>query len=439
MMFAFCTILSIAHAAYLVEMPHKIENQYIIVLDTFGDPSADLTNKMVQERVVKRQHDILENHLEYMYELTAALPRRRTVHGESSAFELGWKFEDIPNFTGYSATLSKEALWIVMNDPMVEYVEEDAILEASWAEEWNAPDEDARFYDEDARFVETRSCSRQSSAQWHLVATNAGRATTSTTTFRHPSNGGQGVDIYILDTGIRRSHQDFGGRASWGFDAFTSNPHRTDRNGHGTHVASSAGGARWGVAKRANLIDVRVLGDDGRGSSSGYAAGLNWAVARARSRGRTAVMNASLEFNSGSGTVDRATTSAANHLLCVVAAGNGGTNSCNISPARASGALTVGNAQRNNQRRGSSNYGDCTHIFGPGTDIVAASHRDDRSTRTLTGTSMAAPHVAGVAALYLAENPGQSASALRRQVISTARSGSVSDARGPNLYVRKSC
>jgi serine protease len=204
-------------------------------------------------------------------------------------------------------------------------------------------------------------------------------------------------------------------------------------------VASSAGGVRYGVAKRANLIDVRVLGDDGRGSSSGYVAGLDWAVRRARSRGRTAVMNASLGFSSGSSSVDRATTTATSTLLCVVAAGNGSTESCRVSPARASGVLSVGNAQRDNRRRSSSNYGDCTHIFGPGTSIVAATHRDNSGTRTLTGTSMAAPHVAGVAALYLADNPSLSPSALRSRVVSTGRSGSVSDARGTNLYARYTC
>jgi hypothetical protein len=521
----FLFLLAACQSAILTRMPNAIDRSYIIVLEDLDDGLSKSDGE-----ILFRQHSVLDRHLDHMHSLTHSLPRMRLANGEDApAFLVTHKYENIPSFFGYSATLSEQALWMVLEDPLVASVEEDAILEAdihshdtffqAQTSSFNAARTKSlylmlpantnscqretggshrRMNEAECRAMvssgfagsafgyvhsdtvyprgcylysngqvyfnsgsgasrsssrpicmsnnptggdtptDTGTCVRQTNAIWNLPAINHGRATTSTTTYRHTSNAGSGVDIYIFDTGIRRSHRDFGGRASWGFDAFTSSsPHRTDRNGHGTHVASSAAGAVYGVAKRANLIDVRVLGDDGRGSSSGYAAGLDWAVAETRRKGRTSIMNASLGFSSGSGTVDRATEAATRYMLCVVSSGNSGGDSCIPSPSRSNGVLSVGNARNNNARSSSSNFGACTHIWGPGSSIVAASHTSDTGTRSLSGTSMSAPHVAGVAAIYLAENPSLSPSALRRRVLETAQSGSVTDVRGSaNLYAR---
>jgi subtilisin family serine protease len=429
-------IAPLAYGAELLKAANPIDKSYIIVLDNFDDGLA----KSV-ESSLDYQHKLLDEHLNHMFSLTSDLPLLRTADGHYSAFTVKDTYESIPGFNGYSAMLSEQALWMVLNDPLVASVEEDAVMETTRFDYSDYAAHYANYadfgaYSREVNAASKNSCSRQTRAVWNLPAINHGRATTSSTSFLTPSHGGQGVDIYIFDTGVRRSHQDFGGRASWGFDAFTSSPHRTDRNGHGTHVGSSAAGRVYGVAKRANIIDVRVLGDDGRGSSSGYIAGVDYAVARTRRHGRTSIMNASLGFASGSSSVDRATTSATQYMLVVVASGNDSMESCNVSPARASGVLSVGNAQRDNSRRPSSNWGTCTHIYGPGSSIVAASHSSDSRTTSMTGTSMASPHVAGVAALYLADNPSLSPSQLRRRVIDTAQSGSVSDARGTNLYAR---
>lgn len=453
------------YTAPVYHVPNPIANQYIVMLRQDVQMRGQATDQSRDEISPLT----LVSHLTRLEKQVAGLPRFRSASGDAApAFKVTHEYTHLPGLLGYSVTLSEAALELVMHDPSVEYVEEDAIMTAYDPDEEEEeeephspgaydPDEGEQephspggeFEDAEPMEIGTEdapmrrvSCISQSSATWNLAAINAGRGSSSRT-FRHPSHGGAGVDIYILDTGIRRTHTDFTGRASWGYDGHSSRPHRTDIHGHGTHVASSAGGHRWGVAKRANLIDVRVLGDDNRGSSSGYLAGMDWAAARTRRSGRTSIMNASLRFRSGSRTVDRATAAAGQVALVVVASGNDNANSCEVSPARSQGVLSVGNAQSNNVARESSNWGACTHIFAPGTSIRAASarHSDDTSSRSSSGTSMAAPHVAGVAALLLAENPNDTPARLRRRVLDNARSGSMSSTnlRGTvNLYARYS-
>ncbi|TVR28318.1 MAG: S8 family peptidase [Balneolaceae bacterium] len=221
------------------------------------------------------------------------------------------------------------------------------------------------------------------------------------------TSDGSGVDAYILDTGIRYSHNEFQGRVSTSkfFDAFGGDG--DDCNGHGTHVAGTVGGAVYGVAKDVNLIAVRVLDCNGSGSFSGVIAGMDWVADNASG---PSVANMSLVGGSSQSVDDAAGRMFDAGVPLVVAAGNGnrggrGQDACGYSPAGASKAYTVGATSSNDSKTGFSNFGDCVDMFAPGLSITAAWHTSNTAINTISGTSMAAPHVAGVAALYLQNNP----------------------------------
>lgn len=233
------------------------------------------------------------------------------------------------------------------------------------------------------------------------------------TQFSYTSTGA-GVDAYIIDTGILTTHIEFGGRAVGGFSAFGVGTESTDGNGHGTHVAGTVGGATYGVAKNANLIAVRVLDAAGSGSTAGVIAGINWAITH-HIPSKPAVANMSLG-GGASTALDNAVKSAiADGIIMCVAAGNNGRSASNYSPARVTTAITVGatgaypTLGTNYDAYASySNFGSIVDIFAPGTSITSAWHLSNTSTNTISGTSMATPHVAGVAVLYKSKNPSAS-------------------------------
>jgi subtilisin family serine protease len=214
---------------------------------------------------------------------------------------------------------------------------------------------------------------------------------------------GAGVNLYVLDTGIRTSHTEFGGRASVGYDAIGDGYNGQDCNGHGTHVAGTAGGSTYGVAKGVNLISVRVLDCYGSGTWSGVIAGVDWVTAN---RVGLSVANMSLGGGAYSALDQAVRNSLASGVTYVIAAGNNNANACNYSPARVTDALIVGNVNSSDTRSSTSNYGACLDLFAPGTNITSAWNGSDTQTNTISGTSMAAPHVAGIAAMYLEYNPG---------------------------------
>ncbi|WP_175410801.1 S8 family peptidase [Streptomyces sp. TRM64462] len=221
---------------------------------------------------------------------------------------------------------------------------------------------------------------------------------------------GKGANAYILDTGIDYHHAEFGGRAVPGFDAFPLEfRNGADCQGHGTHVAGTVGGATYGVARQANLISVRVLDCQGKGSNAGVIAGIEWAAAHASLyRSTPAVLNASL----GSDRSD-AVNAAVNALsdlgvLPVVAAGNSSADACGVSPASAERVVTVGASDWTDAETSFSNYGTCLELYAPGAAIESA--RLGGGSVALNGTSMAAPHVAGVALLHRTANPAASSS-----------------------------
>ncbi|WP_432172523.1 S8 family peptidase [Streptomyces sp. Tue6028] len=239
-----------------------------------------------------------------------------------------------------------------------------------------------------------------------------------------PESAGAGVTAYVIDTGIRITHKDFGGRASYGWDFVDDDRTAKDGNGHGTHVAGTVVGTRYGVAKKAKVVAVRVLDNNGAGTTAQVIAGIDWVTRHAK---KPAVANLSLGGYANAQLDAAVRNSIASGVTYAVAAGNDGLPAGLYSPARVGQALTVGASDRNDARAGFSNTGSALDLFAPGVAITSASYASDTGTATFSGTSMASPHVAGAAALYLAGHkkatPAQVSKALVKQAVPGRISG----------------
>ncbi|MDX2564533.1 S8 family peptidase [Streptomyces sp. TX20-6-3] len=280
---------------------------------------------------------------------------------------------------GFAAPLTAQQLDIVRKTPGVASVEEDAVVHTS-------PQ------------LSTPAVPRSPAATWGLDRIDQWSLPLDSD-FTTQGNGA-GVTAYILDTGIDHNHDEFGGRATFGFDAMGDGRYGQDCNGHGTHVAGTVAGRTYGVARKANLVSVRVLGCDGRGSYSGMIAGFDWVAKNAR---QPAVLNGSLGGDRSVALNNAATALATAGVLPVIAAGNSSKDVCEVSPASAAGTVTVAASNVWDEETSFSNHGRCVDLFAPGQDVVSA--KLGGGSVAMSGTSMAAPHVAGVAALYKAQYP----------------------------------
>ncbi|MET9867854.1 S8 family serine peptidase, partial [Streptomyces sp. NPDC006386] len=240
--------------------------------------------------------------------------------------------------------------------------------------------------------------------------------------YTYPDAAGEGVTAYVIDTGVRITHGDFGGRASYGYDAVDNDNTAQDGHGHGTHVAGTVAGSAYGVAKKAKVVGVRVLNNSGQGTTAQVVAGIDWV---ARNAVKPAVANMSLG-GPGDTAIDTAVRNAiTSGVTFVVAAGNESTNASTRSPARVTEAVTVGATTSGDAKASYSNYGSVLDLFAPGSSITSAWSTGDSATNTISGTSMASPHVAGAAALYLAGNPAATPAQVSSALTSAATTGVV--------------
>jgi subtilisin family serine protease len=258
--------------------------------------------------------------------------------------------------------------------------------------------------------------------------------------YTYPANPGQGVTVYILDTGINPNHQEFTGRVKQGIDYIDNDSNPADCHGHGTHVAGTAVGTTYGVAKKANVVSVRILNCQGSGENDQILAGMNWIKANAV---KPAVVNYSVGCGSrcSSDALDNAVKGIiASGVQFVQAAGNNNDDSCYFSPQKVPAAITVGNSTINDARytgTGPSNYGSCLDIWAPGTNIISASYSSNTGTATMSGTSMASPHTAGAAALYLGANPNATPQQVRDALVNNGSTGKLTgiNAGSPNVLL----
>jgi subtilisin family serine protease len=322
-------------------------------------------------------------------------PGDNSVGAESHRLLQRYGGQVADNYTavrGFHATMTAAQAVHLAADPSVRYVEQDATVAA-------------------ATVTDTPT--------WGLDRIDQ-RALPLSKSYSAPSAAG--VTAYVLDTGVRVTHKEFGGRASSGWDFVDDDANADDCKGHGTHVAGTIGGATYGVAKDVKLVSVRVLDCKGSGSYSEIIAGVDWVTAHAV---KPAVANMSL-----GGTVSKALDDAVNRSIAkgityVVAAGNDNRDACKQSPARTPNAITVGATDQKDTRGSFSNYGSCLDLFAPGVRIESASNTSNTATKTMSGTSMASPHVAGAAAVELAVHPGWTPAQVRDDLVGRAVAGPV--------------
>jgi subtilisin family serine protease len=250
---------------------------------------------------------------------------------------------------------------------------------------------------------------------------------------------GAGVKAYIIDTGIHSSHSEFGGRVQQGRDTVDGTLPAADCNGHGTHVAGTVGGSTYGVAKGVTLVAVRVLSCSGSGSTSGVIAGVDWVTAD-HAAGQPAVANMSLGGGASSALDTAVRNSIADGVSYAVAAGNGNfvgihQDACKYSPARVAEAMTISATDSGDRKASWANYGSCVDWFAPGVSITSAWYTSNTATRTISGTSMATPHTAGVAAQYLESNPGAPPATVRGTLFNLTTKAIVTSSRTTNNHL----
>ncbi|MFD8215418.1 S8 family peptidase [Streptomyces sp. NPDC059697] len=296
---------------------------------------------------------------------------------------------------GYTATLSAGEARRLAADPAVATVEQNQTV----------------------RLTDTT----QSSAPWGLDRVDQTSLPLSGT-YTYPDTAGGGVTAYVIDTGVRITHSQISGRASYGYDAVDGDSTAQDGNGHGTHVATTIAGSTYGVAKKAKIVAVRVLDNSGSGTTAGVIAGIDWVTSN---HSGPSVANLSLGGGASTSLDTAVSNSIASGVTYAIAAGNSSANASSYSPARVGAAITVGATTSTDAKASYSNYGSVLDVFAPGSSITAGWNTSDTATNTISGTSMATPHVAGAAAVYLAGHTSATPAQVATALVNGATTGKV--------------
>jgi len=357
----------------------------------------------------------------YLVKFKAGTPEeviaRHTQFAQANDVALARQWQ-IGEFRAYAATITDRNFVSKLEQmPEVEWVEEDGVMRI------NVEDDNA--------------CNTQTGSTWGIVRTSEVNNDESGDYKYSTHADGSGISVYVIDTGIYTAHSDFGGRAVWGTNTVDSS--RNDGNGHGTHCAGTIGGRTYGLAKGATLVAVKVLSDSGSGSTQGVIQGVQWSV-----NDKQGPALASMSLGGGkSATLNSAITNAVSQgLVVVVAAGNDNGNSCNYSPASTPEAITVCASDSADRKATFSNWGTCAHIWAPGVSITSTWIGNPNSINTISGTSMACPHVAGQVAKYLQTNPTARAGVVKAWLQQYATQGQITNGGiggTPNLLLFADC
>jgi len=366
---------------------HEIPNSYIVVFKKGVDSkTVDAHQNWIQEthasNLRKRSQAPVGEKPSGNF-LNTVIDDVETLTGLKHSFDIAGAFK------GYSGAFDESTLDLIRSHPDVEYVEKDSKVYASAETEKNAPWGLARIS--------------------HRDSLNFGTFNK----YLYSEDGGEGVHAYVIDTGTNYDHVDFEGRAKWG-KTIPANDEDVDGNGHGTHCSGTIAGKKYGVAKKANIIAVKVLKSNGSGTMSDVVKGVEWAVTNHLSEVKKATKGfkgsvANMSLGGGkSTTLDLAVNAAVdNGIHFAVAAGNDNADACNYSPAAAAKAVTVGASTLGDERAYFSNHGKCVDIFAPGLNIQSTWIGSKYAVNTISGTSMASPHIAGLLAYFLSLQPSK--------------------------------
>ncbi|KAI9735435.1 MAG: Subtilisin-like protease 2 [Claussenomyces sp. TS43310] len=338
--------------------------------------------------------DGIASHVE---SVSSILSKRSSASGVGQTYNL-------PQLKGYQVTADSSAIAQIADSPEVAYIEKDAKVYAS-------------------------GLTTQADATWGLGRIS--HQETDSTDYIYDTTAGSGATVYVVDTGIYIGHEEFGGRAKWGAN-YVSGSENTDENGHGTHCSGTIGGSTYGVAKKVSLVAVKVLNKNGQGQNSGVISGIQYVHDNA---GSNSVLSMSLGGGKSSAINSAVASTVDAGVTVVVAAGNDDEDASNSSPASEPSAITVGAIDDTDARASFSNYGKLVDVFAPGVDVLSSWIGSTDATNTISGTSMATPHVAGLAAYLIILDGLSSPADVVSRITSLAISGDISDAGSgsPNL------
>ncbi|KAG9245131.1 subtilisin-like serine protease-like protein PR1A [Calycina marina] len=373
--------------------------------------NADIKEFVPNKYIVVYETDVAKETIEsHFATVESLLSKRKRSFADGG---IGAKYE-IGDFKGYAVTADEATIADIAATPEVAYIELDGIVYAQY------------IHDEVSQSTkEKRALTSQTGGPWGLGRIS--HQSLITTPYIYDSTAGSGVTVFVVDTGILITHTQFGGRATWGANFVDSS--NTDGNGHGTHCAGTVAGSTYGVAKAANLVAVKVLDSSGSGTTAGVISGIQWV---ATNKATKSVLSMSLGGSLSTALNSAVRSTIAAGVTVVVAAGNSNADASTSSPASETLAITVGASDESDARASFSNYGSVVDVFAPGVGVLSSWIGSNTATNTISGTSMATPHIAGLAAYLITLEGWTTPAAIQARIKALATAGKPSNSLSVN-------